>query len=57
MDQRTRKLMIIHTTLYLRDDVNKLYASRKGRGIEFACIEGSVDATIRGLEDYIKKRD
>ena len=34
MDQRTRKLMTMHKVLHLRDDVNRLYLSRKegGRG-------------------------
>ena len=32
MDQRTRKLMIMHKALHPRDDVDRLYASRKDGG-------------------------
>ena len=45
MDQRTRKLMTRHKTLHHRDDVDRLYASRKG-GRGLASIEDSVDASI-----------
>ena len=38
-----------------RDDVDRLYVSRKERGRGFASIEDSVDASI--LEDYIQKHD
>ena len=35
MDQRTRKLMTMHKALHPRDDVDRLYMSRKegGRGL------------------------
>ena len=32
MDQRTRKLMTMHKALHPRDNVDKLYVSRKERG-------------------------
>ena len=54
MKQRTRKFMTMHKALHPRDDVNRLYESRK-RGRVFASIEDSVDASIQRLEDYIKK--
>ena len=57
MDQRTRKLMIMHKALHHRDDVNRLYVSRKGRGRGISCIEDSVDASIQRLEDYIEKHE
>ena len=41
---------IIIETFYSRDDVNKLYVSRKEGGSELA----SVDASIQWLEDYVK---
>ena len=43
----------MHKTLYPRDDVDRLYVSRRegGRG-----IEDSVDASIQRLKDYIQKR-
>ena len=29
MDERTRKFMTMHKALHLRDDINRLYVSRK----------------------------
>ena len=55
MDQRTRKLMIMHKALDPRDDVDRLYVSRKQGGRGLASIEDSVDASIQRLEDYIEK--
>ena len=55
-DQRTRKLMTTHKVLYPRDDVDKLYVSRKEGGRGLASIEDSIDASIR-LEDYIEKHE
>ena len=48
--------MTMHKTLHLRDDIDRLYVSRKERGRGLASIEDSVDASIRRLEDYVKKR-
>ena len=39
MDQRTRKLMTIHKALHPRDDVDRLYVSRKEGGRGFASID------------------
>ena len=55
MDQRTRKLMTMHKALNPRDDVDRLYESRKERGREHARIENSVDASIQQLKEYIEK--
>ena len=57
MDQRTRKLMQIHKAIQPRDDVDRLYVSRKEgrRGLD--SIEDSVDELIQRLKDYIKKKD
>ena len=55
MDQRTRKLMTMHNALHPRDDVDRLYVSRKKEGRGLASIEDSVDASIQRLEDYIEK--
>ena len=52
MDQRTRKLMTMHKALHSRDDVGRLYISRKVGGRGLASIEDSVDASIQRLEDY-----
>ena len=57
MDQRTRKLMTMHKALHPRDDVDRLYVSRKEGGRVLASIEDSVDASIQRLEDYIEKHE
>ena len=57
MDQRTRKLMTRHKVLHPRDDVDRLYVSRKEGGRGHASIEDSVDASIQRLEDYIQKHE
>ena len=49
--------MTMHKALPSRDDVDRLYVSKKkkkeeGRGL--ANIEDSVDASIQRLEDYIE---
>ena len=46
----------MHKEIRLRDDVHRLYVSRKEGGRRLANIEDSVDASIR-LEDYIQKHD
>ena len=57
MDQRSRKLMTMHKALHPRDDVDRLYVSRKEEGRRLASIEDSVDASTQRLEDYIEKHD
>ena len=57
MDQRTRKLMTMHKELLPRDDVDRLYVSRKEGGRGLAIIEESVDASIQRLKDYIEKHE
>ena len=57
MDQRTRKLITMHKSLHPRDDVDRLYVSRKEGGRELASIEDTVDASIQRLEDYIEKHE
>ena len=49
MDQRTRKLMTMHKALHPRDDVDRLYVSRKEEGRRLASIEDSIDTKIRRL--------
>ena len=56
IDQRTRKLMTVHKALHPRDDVDRLYVSRKKGGRGITGIEDSVDASIQRFEDYIEKR-
>ena len=57
MDQRTRKLMTMHKALHPRDDVDRLYVSRKEGGRGLASIEDSVDASIQRLKDHIEKHE
>ena len=57
MDQRTRKLMTTHKALHPRDDVYRLYASRKEGGRGLASIEDSVDVSIQRLKGYIQKHE
>ena len=54
MDERTRKLMTMHKALHPKDDVDRLYVSRKQGGRGLASIEDTVDASIHRLEDYIE---
>ena len=54
MDQKTRKLMTMDKALHLRDDVDRLYVSRK-REREFVSIEDRVDALIQRLKGENKK--
>ena len=57
MHQRTRKLMTMHKALHPRDDVERLYVSRKNRERGLASTEDSFDASIQWLEDYRQKHD
>ena len=45
----------MHKALHPRDDVKRLYMSRKEGGRELTCIQDCVDTSIQRLEDYIKK--
>ena len=56
VDLRTRKLMIMHKALHPRDDVVRLYVSRKEVGRGLTSIENSIEASIQRLDDYIQKR-
>ena len=53
----------MHKALHPRDDVDRLYVSRKEEGRGLASIEDSVDTTalktamIQRLEDYIEKHE
>ena len=57
MDQRTRKLMTMNKALHPRDDVDRLYVSRREGGRGLASIEGCVDASKERFEDYIEKHE
>ena len=45
----------MHKTLQPRDDVDRLYVSRKEGGRGLTSVEDSVDASIKSLEDSIGK--
>ena len=49
--------MTIHKALHPRDNVDKLYVSRKEGGSGLASIEDSVDTSVLQLEDYIEKHE
>ena len=56
MDQKTRKLMTMHQALHLRDDIERLYISRKEGGRRLTSTEDSIDESI-WLQDYIEKHE
>ena len=49
--------MTMHKALHPRDDVDRLFISRKEGGRGLASIEDSVDASIQRLKDYIQKHE
>ena len=55
MDQRTREYITINSAFHPRDDVDRLYVSRKEGEWGFASIQDNVDTAIQRLEDYIEK--
>ena len=57
MDQRTTKVMTMHKALHPRDDVDRLYVSRKEGRRGLAGIEDSVDASMQQLENGIEKHE
>ena len=52
MDKRTRKLMTMQKALHHRDDIDRLYVSRKEGRRGLTNIEDSVDVLVQQLEDY-----
>ena len=49
--------MTMHKALHPRDDIDRLYVSRKEGERKLASIEDSVDASIQRLEDFIEKHE
>ena len=47
----------MHKAFYSRDDVDRLYVSRRGGGCGLTSIKDSVDVSIQRLEDYIEKHE
>ena len=46
--------MIMYKVLHPRDDIDRLYISRKEVDRELTSIDDYVDASIQGLDKYIK---
>ena len=46
--------MTMHKALHPRNNIDRLYVSRKEGGTGPVSIVDSVDALIRGFEEYIK---
>ena len=55
MDKRTLKLMMMHKTLHLRDDIDRLYVSWKKGRRGLTSIQDSVNASIWRIEGYMIK--
>ena len=49
--------MTMHKALHPRDDVDRLYVSRKEGGRGLASIKNTVDGSIRRREDYKEKHE
>ena len=49
--------MAMHKALHPRDDVDRLYVSRREGGRRLASIEDSFYTSIQRLEDYTQKHD
>ena len=45
----------MHKALHPKDDINRLYVSRKEGGRGLTSIHDSVDSSKQRLEDYIEK--
>ena len=50
-------IMTMHKALHSRDDVDRLYVSRKQGGRGLASIEDTVDTSIQRFEDCIEKHE
>ena len=49
--------MTMYKALHPRDNIDRLYVSRKEEGRGLASIVDSVDASIQQFEDYIEKHE
>ena len=49
--------MTMHKALHPRDDVDRLYVTRKEGGIGFASVKDSVGASMQRLEDKSTEED
>ena len=53
MDGKTRTLMTMHRRLNPKDDVARIYLSRKERGGRLKSVEDTVKLAILGLERHV----
>ena len=53
MDQRTRKLMTMHKALHPKDDIDRLYMSRKKEGRALASTKDIVEVSIQRFKDFM----
>ena len=56
MDQRTKKSMTIHKAKNPRDDIDRLYESRKEGKRGLTTIKDDLDETIQRTEEYAQKK-
>ena len=56
MKLRTRKQMTMHKILPSRDDIDRLFVSRKEGESRLSSTEDVIDALLQGLEENIEKR-
>jgi len=56
LDRKTRKLLTMHKALHPRDDVHRLYLSRKEGGKGLMNVKDTVNLAIFNLETYVKNR-
>ena len=54
MNQRTKKLMMMHKVLHPRNRLDSIYVPGKEGERGLTSIEGSVNATIRELKEHTK---
>ena len=55
MNQKTRKMMTMRKPLHPKNEIDRLYMSRKrSRGLD--SIKDCINTTVRGQKDFIKKR-
>ena len=53
MDRKTRKLMTMHQALNPKNDVTRIYLSKKEGGRGLISVEDTVKLNILGLERYV----
>ena len=57
MDQRTRKLMTMHKALHPRDDIDRLYMSRKEEGKDLPALKTALRHWYNDLKTTYKSAE